>query len=80
MVNHGGQHGGDIQPPNVSVVLPVEPPEVYQHNIYYSEATGESADGLGHRAARALLDDALDRGDEQRAVPGWSTAAKSAAL
>ena len=33
----------------------------------YSEAPGESADGLGHRAARALLDDALDRRDEQRA-------------
>ena len=45
------------------------------HTLHYapninvqSEAPGESADGGGHRLARALLDDALDRRDEQRAV------------
>ena len=45
------------------------------HTLHYapninvqSEAPGESADSGGHRLARALLDDALERRDEQRAV------------
>ena len=55
-----GAHASPNRPPTLRYA-----PNI---NTVPSEAPGESADSGGHRFARALLDDALDRRDEQRSV------------